>query len=344
MTRSTHIDPLEARLRGTLEELRPADGAPASLRSRVDGLPEHMASPGFVGRLRGLLVSPSTVAVVIAGAAILALAVAFKGGVPAPYDNVGGAPHPTFDPTVEGPGMLHGPIPTLLVAAVISVLLAARLVRHWRAIVRLDTWLDIGRGVALVALLAIPTSLVLEPAVRDQGGSLGPVLGFGIPVDPPPGSDSAPVYYVTAEPGAPFIVLFDIANGSALPVTVDGIVSESFVSSDPTATSDPTRRTGPEWTALALPSIPNIFPNGMDQLRPFTPTVVASNQLLTLYLVGKAGSCAFGAGYTPDTIGVTSYASMTRAVHIGYSILGLSTTTSFTMPLQVVEPESSRCV
>ena len=122
-------------------------------------------------------------------------------------------------------------------------------------------------------------------------------------------------------------------NGSALPVTLEGIVS-----------GDEPGSPGPRWIALALPFVPNAFPNGVDQLRAFTPQVIAPNERITLYLVGKAGPCSFGPGFSLDNdSAVAGYVSLPREVQLGYSILGLAGTSSFTMPMQVVEPARQSC-
>jgi hypothetical protein len=332
MTRSASLDPIEARLRAALVDLRPANGAPAALRARVDATPDRIGSRGLAARVRSLAAMPAFVAVVVVAAAIVIAAVSLEHAV-AP-DNIGGAGSQpvTFDPALEGPGIVHDPIPTLWIVEALVVLLALGLARRWRSRVGFDSGRDMARGLALIVLVAASASIAITTPLKDWGGSIGTALGYGLQVYPPPDTDAPEVYYESAKPGEPMIAFFDVTNTSALPITLEGIVM-----------SDSRSNAGPRWTALALASDPNTFPNPPDKLRVFTPQVIAPNDRITLYLVGKAGPCAFGPGYTVDTVGVTGYASMSRDLQLDYSILGLSATSTFTMPLQLVEPAASRC-
>jgi len=329
MTRTPPIDSVEDHVRAALAALRPAGEAPLALRARVEAIPERVGSVGIVSRLRRAFTAPSSVAPAVAVVAVAILAVAYR-PVAAPLTG-GAQPPAAFDPTVEGPGILNT-VPTLYVAFALSVLTALALAVRWRSIGSFDTWRDMGRGLLLIVLVGLPAVMALQPPLKDLGGSSGTALGYGLVVYPAPGLDGPEVRYVSADPGAPMIAFFDVTNTGALPVTLEGIV--------PRAGDDPA---GPHWTSLALARDRNVFPNQTDQLLPFTAQVIAPNDRITLYLIGKAGHCAYGPGYTLDTVGATGFTSMSRDIQLAYSILGLTAQSTFTMPFQLVEPERDLC-
>lgn len=325
MTNPQAFDATELRLRAALLDLRPPDGPPSTLGARVDAIPDRIARPGSWARIAALVSAPAAIALVVSVAAIgLAINLA---RVMTPGDGGPGTGLDSFDPVAAGTGLVRIAIPALQVVAALSMLAAILLVRRWRSIGGFDTWRDMGRGLALIVLVLIPGWLLVRPPLRDYGGSLGGGLGLGASAHPPFGSQSPEVRYVTAERGTPFIAFFDVTNGSALPVTLEGLVVEADAAG-----------LGPRWTSLALASVPNAFPNSFEQLRPFTPQVIAPNDRITLYLVGRAGSCAFGSGFTIDTP-VESGETLDRTLQLSYSVLGLASTSTFTIPFEIVQPD-----
>lgn len=331
MNRDATLDRFEATLREALVDQRPIEGAPGTLHARIDAIPERVGAVGWRARVAAMAAARGELAALVGVLVIIAVAASAR-SIIAPV--TGGGTGPTtvpLDPTIEGPGILHNPIPTLLIAQGLAVLLAAGLARRWRSIGGFESYRDMGRGLVLI-LLVLASALALQPGIANLGGSEGTALGYGIPVYPPPGADGPDVYYESAKPGGPMIAFFDVTNVSALPVTLEGLVS-----------NEPPGSGGPRWTALAVATSRDVFPNDLSQLRPFSPQVIQPNQLFTIYLVGKAGTCAFGPGYTVDTVGVGGFASMSRSIQLSYSMLGLSTRTTIEMPMQLVEPTNANC-
>jgi len=330
MNEQRALDATELRLRAALVDLRPTDGAPATLRVRVAAVPDRLASQGIGARIRALATAPAALALVASAAAVLIVA-ANVGRLAAPGTIGPGAGTSQLDPTLAGAGIVRFAIPALQVAGGLSMLAALVLGLRWRSIGGFESWRDMGRGALLIALVAVPALLLVEAPLRDYGGSGGASLGAGVWVNPPPGADAPEARYVTAERGAPVIVFFDVTNGSALPVTLNGIV-----------VGDATAGTGLQWTAAGLASFPNTFPNSVEQLRPFTPQELAPGDRVTLYLVGKAGSCAFGPTFTIDSP-VTQYEAVDPHLQLSYSILGLASSSTFTMPMRLVQPNAPPC-
>jgi hypothetical protein len=329
MTTGTTGDPVEGRLKAALADLRPVDGAPASLRWRVDAIPDRIDDVGRLSRLRRAFSTPAAFATLLALAAIAIVAVSFRPNIVPPLS--GGAPEPSFDPALEGPGLLYGQIPTMQVVQVLAVVVALALAYRWRSFGGFASWRDMGRGLGLIVLVTAPTALALQPGLIAEG-AYGTALGYGQPFTGPFGSSLPTVYYETAEPGAPMIAFMELENVGPLPITLNGLVSPV-----------PPGSSGPAWIALALPSVANTFPNTVEQLRPFTVQVMGPGEFVTLYLVGRAGSCAFGPGFEPGgSPGVTTFAELARDVEIGYSVLGLASKTTIEMPMEFVEP-TGRC-
>jgi hypothetical protein len=333
-------DPIEIRLRAALEDLRPPDGAPATLRARVDAVPEHGRRLGRGARLRAFATSTSAVAAVVGVAAIAILAASFSQVVLHTLPGVdvpgGGPTAVAFDPSIEGPGLLRHPIWTLLIAQAVLVaataLVVGRTATRWRTpgAVRTRRAWTAPIVVGIVATGAIALSFQTPLTVT---GSSGPVLGYDVNLSSPPGSNGPSVYYSTAVPGGPTIALFEVWNFGVLPVQLDGLVTDL-----------PAGERGPSWIALALPTIPDTFPNRLDQLRPFAPITLAPNTSVPIYLVGRAGICAYGPGFQPGASAVvTGYSSPSRDLRLGYSILGLSSVTTVQMPMQLVEPDAAHC-
>lgn len=330
MTADHTPDVIESRLRAALGDLRPSAEAPEDLRSRVGALPEQIGNRSIIDRIaaarRPLLATAAFVAI----ASIAALAISFTplGRLP-PGTN---APDSTgFDPTVEGPGLLLDPVPTLLIVQIVATVAAVVFG------VRFGTGKGFrsrrGRAFGLVVVAVAGTSIMF--AVQSQfslTGASGTALGYDANVVPPPGANGPRVYYSTAEPGKPTIAFFEFWNFGALPVRLEGLVTDMNPDS-----------LGSQWVALALPTVANEFPNSLDKLQSFTPQLIPPQSSVTIYLVGRAGECAFGPGYQPGVSDATSFSSFPRDVRLGYSIFGLSSTTVVEMPMQLVEPAAVHC-
>jgi hypothetical protein len=327
---------LELHLRTTLRSLRPADGAPGGLRSRVDLIPDASEPQGLLRRFVGG--SPAALAVAgLAGAAAIALLiVGLQPGLLEPAIN--GAPQPTripFDPAVEGPGLLiDAATPTLLVVpgAIVLIALAltaAQLYRH-RGI---RGWLDVLRLAGLGIVVAGAIGLAMHPGFEYRGGSLAPVLGYGVQADPPRGGDGAPVFYETVNAGDPAILLVTITNPGPLPIRLDGIVK------DPGASGTNL----PRWTAMTTATDPNVIGQPFKDLGTFQPTTVEPGGYLDVYLVSKAGPCAFGPSFTLAKSADLSMIIRNRQVFFGYSVLGLSSSAPYELPVNLAEPQKVGC-
>lgn len=332
MTQPSSTGAAEAKLRAALADLRPADGAPPALRARVDAVPARLGATGPLGALRRVVASPASMAVLVSAAAIALVAFSLaKVGVP-PSPGSGSPTPAPFDPTAEGAGIGRFAFPMLQLVWAAALVLAIILAARWRSAIRLERGSDFARGAVLILLVGAPSALVLEPPLRDYGGSCCTSVGFGPRVDPAPGTEGPEVDYVNAAPGEPFIAYVEITNGSALPVTLDGIVTNEAPGSS-----------GPRWIALALATEPNVFANEIGKLRTFAPQVIPPNERITVYLVGKAGPCAFGPDFSLDSFGVGDYAALDRDLQLAYSVLGVPATSTFTMPFQVVAPTRDFC-
>lgn len=320
---------LEDRIRASLADLRPGDAAPERLRARIEQLPERFGRPGIVGRIVAMRRSLVALAVVAAVATVAALAVSLT--PLRPLTPGGNAPNPTFDPSVEGPGLLHDPIPTMLIVQVVSIVAALVFVVGWTSARAFRSRRGIAAGLVAVGLAG--GSILLAVQALTVTGGFGPALGYDASASPPPGSDGPRVYYSTAEPGQPTIAFFEVWNFGALPIQLDGMVVDDIFSG----------AIGPRFTALALATVPNEYPNSLDKLQPFTAQLIPPQSSVVIYLVGRAGACAFGPGYAPDVSEAPGFSVLTRDVRLGYSVFGLASTTVVEMPMQLVEPAAVRC-
>jgi hypothetical protein len=317
---------MELRLRQTLFDLRPPDGAPDALRSRVAAIPDTAARAWWRMPARALAGAIAVAAVVAVVVGVVALR---PTPLPVTPGGTGTAPPATFDPMIEGPGILLSSVRTLLLVPIVLAAVVAVLGLRW-ALRRRGQALAI--RVAIVAVLAGGIgSLALQPGF-EMGSSWGPMLGYDVQVEPPPGADYPTVWYETAEPGGPLVLVVTVRNPGPLPIRLDGLVEKQ------TAATPLIQR----WTALWLGTDPNSMGNRFDQLVSFTPTVVEPQQELQVYLVGRAGLCAFGPGYTLASP-VMGHTSRGRELEFAYSVLGLGSSAPFELPMSLVEPYRENC-
>jgi hypothetical protein len=331
------VDPIEERLRAALEDLRPADGAPNLLRARVAEVPGRVGSTGVLALIRGLLVTPSTAAVLIASAAIVVLAIAFRQAVAPAIPDVGGAPAPTFDPTLEGPGLIaSGGMPTLVLAEALSaiVLASSAIWALLRARSSGRRWLHILAGVTTIACAVAIVWLCSVQGIGVGGfNGYGPVSGFSR-AEPPTqdggSADGLRTLYLDTRPREPFVFFFVVVNTGPIPVEFDGIVE------DPDAASV----IEPRWTELALGTDPNAFGQPIEQLAPFRPVTLAPGEYLPLYVTGKSSACAAG----PNALSPgRSYAIRGPNIQLAYSVFGMTGTSVYAGPLQIAEPLVDGC-
>jgi hypothetical protein len=307
---SSQLHDLEAALRNRYASLDPG-AAPLALRRVVERIP--LSHPGLE---RPRQRSWSLYLGLAAALAILAVALSGLRGLP--FDVSPGAsiaPNVTFDPTLEGPGIVTAPPPGghgLLVAIAVLVFgLVAVAVRGWRRIVPL--------GLAAIALAYGVVAAFIPIEVSTHG------FGPGIAVsraEMPPGS-SEDLLYVTAGRGEPFsFVIFLSEPTGPFPVTIEGLV-------------EPPGHFGPRIVAVWNDELPM---GGTAPGRPFVPSVV-SNGELTLWLVGKADSCALGSP-PPGDVGMTGLAPLKVRV----SVLGWPREVELHGVPIVFQPDEDRCI
>ena len=325
--------PFEALLRARLGDLRPVEGAPDVLRSRVESVPERLGRQHPVRRLLGGHAGTLIVAGLAAAASLVLLAVAIRPGLIAPGPG-GVAPTATFDPTVEGPGLLYGVVPTLVIVVGLVALVAVGLATGW--IIRhsgIGGWTGAIRLAALGTLAVAAMAVALHPGFTWGDGVFGSVAGYSVQAEPPEGGDGAPVFYEAANPGDPLVVVVTVTNPGPLPIRLDGLVE------DPMAPQTITTR----WTAVATATDPGTDPNRLDQLQSFRPIVVEAGGKVNVYLVAKAGKCTFGPDFVEGSPGVGGYVSRGRDIRLAYSVFGLSSSAPFELPMHLVEPTREGC-
>jgi hypothetical protein len=337
MTANDAPDLLETRLRAALAELRPGEGAADRLRERVEAMPDQLAANGILARLRRLAVSPVVVAALATAASIALLTFAIH-PITGPANMSGAnAPAATFDPTAEGPGLVYEVIPTLvIVPGLVAIIAIAFATSH----VLRSRWIGGGRGAVWLGVLAVIAAggitLALQSGFYWGGGSVGPVLGYGVQVNPPPGSiDAAPVWYETASPGDPLVLVVSITNPGPLPIQLEGIVE------DPQARE----RVIARWIDMTYATDQTTIPQDLSKLPAFTPRVVQPDEQLLVYLVARAGSCSFGPDFTLGTQdpGMSGYSTRSREIRFAYSVFGLTSTAPFELPVTLVEPMRNGC-
>jgi hypothetical protein len=316
---------VELRLRETLLQLRPPDAAPDALRARVAAVPEARPRAWWRPAARALAAALAVAGVAAAVIGLVALRPAFGPIEPA---GPGANPPMPFDPMIEGPGILRSVASTLVVVPLVVATAIAVIGLRWAL---RERWHVLAIRLAIVAALAGGIgSLALHPGFV-VGSAYGPMIGYGLQVDPPPGSNYPPVWYETAEPGGPLVLVVTVRNPGPLPIQLDGLV-ETQTSATPLIQ---------RWTALWLTSDPNTI-GGIDHAVPFTPTVVEPQGELQVFLVGRSGLCAYGPGYTLASP-VSGHITRDRELDFAFSVLGLQSSAPFELPVSLVEPYRDNC-
>ena len=331
---STSEEPVERALRGLLAERRPGDGAPDHLRQRVERLPELVGAPPRFGGIRALGGGLAAAASLAVAALLVALVISGR-GVQQLVQGVGAVPSPgtTFNPTIDGPGIVDYVAPTLpygalaigIIAAVLAVAFLVR-VRRRRPVAGVV-------GGVLLSIAAISAiALSFHPGFA-FGSEIGPVLGYGVQVTAAPGSDGPDTWYDTAAPGQPIEIVFTIRNPGPLPIRLLGVVQ------DPYAKQMVIYR----WSALWLGGDPNDGRTEIGSPQPFEPVDVQPGGELRVYLVGKAGKCAYGPSFSLAGNPEIAYASRGRQIHFAFSVLGLPSGGDVTLPVALAEPTVNGC-
>jgi hypothetical protein len=330
---------LERMLGSALREQRPIGGAPPALRSRVDSIPEAFPSEWLVVRV----LKRHTVTIAGAGLAAAAVVVSAVGFSRAPVIGLpsgGVAAQPTgFDPAIEGVGLLTGVVPSLAYVGWAVAALAAIVAFRELFSVRSGTT----RGRVLIVLGVVIAGLASGMARLDgwgwlsRGSTAAVLLGYDLEAPPSVFDLGGDVYYETAAPGEPTASMFSVRNTSILPVRIEGIVvPEGYAS-----------LAGAHWTAVWLaPSDAWDEIVGLDRVRPFEPTTIAPGEELQIYLIGRAGPCAYGPSFDPTDEADPDYAGASQLgpfVTVAHSVLGLTSTVAINTETTFVEPTRNAC-
>lgn len=323
----------ERRLATALEGLRPADGAPPTLRGTVVRIAESRHLRWFERKPAAV---PSVLAAFTVAAALLLAAVI--GPLHATIDVGGGGEAPQavlFDPRAEGPGLMYGVWPTLLILpGIVAIVAVAGAIRHVLRARWIGGWAGALRLLVLGAIAIAATGLGLHPGFQ-WGGVIGSVMGYGIQVQPPPGSlDDVEVWYENVPPGDPLVLVVSITNPGPLPIRIEGIVE------DPNARDMVISR----WVGMTVWTDPSVLPD-LGKIPAFAPVTVEPNDQVYAYLAAKAGACSFGPGFTLNTTDpdLGGYSNRGRIINFAYSVFGLEGIAPFELPVTLVEPMRNRC-
>ena len=330
MTEEPGLVRLEDQLRAAFGADRPLLGAPPGLRQRILDVPTANRRFALGGGWAALGASA-----VAAAACVAAWLVATR---QSPLSDAGSGPMASpvpWDPTLSV-GVISGVLPTLLVVpgsiALAAGFLAVRWMFRWWRQRRLGLLLP---AVAWAVIGAAAVALATQPGFV-HGSFHGAVQGVDVRVDAAPGSSgSVDTWYITARPGEPFAVALSITNPGPLPIRFEGLVEDL-----------PARDTvSYRWTSVWLSSDPNSY-GFKDHAVPFRPTVVEPGQEMPIFLVGRAGTCAFGRAFDPAAppANLPGYGGRGRDVRLAYSVLGLESTTELALRFELVQPQVSPCL
>jgi hypothetical protein len=332
---------IETELRGILLTERPTEGASAVLRARVADIPARVRiDHPVIALLRRAAVPLSAV-----GAASAAVVLASIGLTRAPVTGLppgggGVSPGVTFDPALEGFGLVTSIVPTLLVVqwviAGLAVAVAVRLAfgadRHARR-TRL-----VASALVICAIAVAPTTKIplLDGLGLQPGAVRGVLAGYGLDRPPERPFDEFDRYYQTASPGEPTIIMFSIRNAGPVPLRLEGVV----VHPDHAALAQ--ARWTAVWLQTTVTSERAIAPLG--ETTPFEPTTIAPGDELHVFLVGRAGPCAYGPGFTLESeADISGYSMLGPTVEVAYSFAGMVGTTIIDMDQGFVEPHRNGC-
>jgi hypothetical protein len=315
---------LERDLREVLRERDPGP-APYGLRGRVDRVPgEHPAATrSVVTRLVPLLGIAAAIAVAVAAVNAFRSAVPVPGPGASVAPGASGVPATAFDPLQEGPGVVTS-APDLsgfwaLVSLVVILLLIFAVTyrgAHRRPAVVVAITIAAVVGVVLPAGAYALTAT----AQVSEGGLYAPGLNLQ-PVKMPPGYGGRPMAYVVAGPREPYSIGMMIWNHGPLPVTVHGVVTHNFEGWE-----------GPYWAAMWLDGAPGGGSTG--PAVPLNDLVLAPDEYATVWLVGRASTCALGPSFDPN--GVIDYTSI--GATLSYSVMGLPVQQDIELPAELKEP------
>jgi hypothetical protein len=302
--------------------------APIGLRERVARVPEGPAARGPALHALSRAVVPvlglaATIAVLLLVIPLLLV----SGTGPGPGASV--APLSTFDPTLEGPGMVTGWISTEFVIGMLLIAGGALVVIGWRIGGR--------RGFALVALIAVAVIGVAQTLTASVGpGSLTSSRGLGvILVSPPAGSTAKDVAYITAAPGEPFWVVVSLRNDGTLPIRFFGL--RDPLEPDTSQPPGTTRLIAPRVTGAWRDTAEHGGSNGQESAVPLAPIDLGPGDEVVLYVMGRADACAYGPTYDPAIGSTVGYRGLPE-IDLVYTVFGMPRSVPLEWPYDLLEP------
>jgi hypothetical protein len=315
---------MERELRGVLGDRVPGP-APYGLRGRVNRIPDEVPvvrGRPALARVAPLLAAAAAVAVLVLGAVPLLS----TGPATGPGATPPGSPLPavSFDPTRVGPGVsatAAGDPGAVIALGVLLLGLTALLAPgRWRV-------LPIGIATILVGYAVVASQV---PVAVLQTGS-GP--GIAVTRAPErPASDESLVYEHAAA-GEPFSVGVFVRIDAPLPVTIEGIVDPTF--------GEATRVGFPTWKAIWLDEQADGGMTG--PATPFRAFELSPPDVRAVWLVGRAGSCAYGPGFDASNPGDDLAYAIVDTVTVQVRALGWPRTVELQLPFRVAEPMATTC-
>jgi hypothetical protein len=325
------IQPNDTRLEHELRRvLDVRDPGPAShaLRDRVDRIPD---APAERDRSRLLSALGGLAGLAVAAAVVVLAVVGQPGELVAPGPGAGptGTAAPVFDPRIAGPELVGAGVPTEWVVALLTL--------AGVALVAFAMRLGGRRGFVLIIAVTLAGIGMAQTLSVDVGP--GPVTssrGVGVTfVEPPAGSSAKDVAYITAAPGEPFALMVSVSNDGSIPIRLLGL--RDAVAADSSLAPSVTAPIGPSITAVWRDATPNGGTAGIDAAVPLTPIDLAPQDFVILYVVGKAGPCAFGPTYDPSVGSTVGYTGL-RDLEVVYSVYGMPRTALLEWPYDILEP------
>lgn len=315
---------LERDLRAMLEGRDPGP-APASLRDRVDRIPDLK-----LGRDRPRILSAlGSLAGLAAAAAVLLVVVGHPRGIVAPAGGATPTLPPAFDPAIVGPGLVGAGVTTenvvgLMLIAGGALIGSAMRIGGRRGFAMIVAVVLVGYGVAQTLTVDI------GPGSFSNTGELGTMT-----VSPPGGSSARDVVYITAAAGKPFVVGVSLSNDGSLPVRLLGL--RALDRQDGAGDGSVTAVAGPGVTAAWRDAAPEGTLLSPASAVPLDPIDLEPGAEIVVWLVGRAGPCAFGPAYSPSLGNSVGYAGLPE-LRVEYSVFGMPRATSLEWPYDVVEP------
>jgi hypothetical protein len=315
---------IERAVRRVLAERRP-DQTPESLRGRIAEIPAS-GTPRLV-IVQGIARAAATLAAAITLLVGVVLVTQDGGITGGPSPSAGGAPGPTFDPTLAGFGILTiddgNDLRWFFVALlVVSLIITAAASSGWRRV-----------ALGAVAILPIAWAAIGTFAPIDlQSTGFGPGIGLRM-VDGSPWFDQRAAV-VDGGPSSHYAYGIVLINPGWLPVTVEGVAVRPEAPETPHIDRP---------TAVWLDAEQNGGMTGPD--RPFSPITVSTDAVHTIWIVNLASDCAAGPFPKDTELPAPGGYSYRDSVTLRVNVLGWNRTVDIAIfdGLRIVTPGHGSC-